>query len=232
MTPEQTVAGRWLTGLFRFAKYSPEFLQWVGTQRFRSPRSDERIQFQSLPPEEQAKIHARWQRSRKQEQPQGPGLTDTGQETWQGGKIYRGDVGQDTFVHFTPQSRARQILESQKLLANPPYEKFGIEGVQGISLGYGSSVPKTQTTHIDHSEEDPLVAVVFRTGTTPSEGYTEEVLWRGDVDLKDAKVVSAEEARKMLERAPQKITEDDMVVYGEREKQARVAHRWLREKRS
>lgn len=150
------------------------------------------------------------------EKRQGPGLEDTGKETWQGGKIYHADVEQDTFVHFTPQSRAKQILESGKLLADPPYKKFGIKGVQAISLGYGESVPQTQTTHIKGvSEKDPLVAVIFQTSTTPKSGYSEEVVWSEDVDLRGGRIVSGDDALKMLEEVPHKITEDDMVTYGD-----------------
>ena len=203
------VAAAWIV---RLAAYSADFLQWARSTEHRNPQTGNRVKFDSLSAPEQAKIHERWKGSRGAGD---PGLTDTGDETWQGGKIYRADVGRDSFVHFTPRSRARQILESGKLLANPPHEKFGIEGVQAISLGYGAHVPEVQTTHVKEDPEDPLVAVVFQTSTVPEHGHVEEVSWGGDVGLRDARVVGADEARGMLERAPRRISEDDMVVYGD-----------------
>lgn len=163
----------------------------------------------------------------------GPALRDTGEETWQGGKVYEADVEKDTFIHFTPRSRAKQIIESGKLLADPPYEKFGIEGVQAVSLGYGSYTPGVQTTHTKTPKDDPLVAVVFRTSTTPEHGYIEEVQWDGDVELKEPRILSSEEAQKRMKEAPQPITGDDMVTYGggsEKTAAQRVAVSWLREK--
>jgi len=221
----EVVTSRWLTRLLRTAKYAPEFLQWAASRRFPNPETNHKVLFQSLSPQEQARIHAQWKGSQAQPRNQGPGLRDTGEETWQGGKIYQADVERDSFVHFTPRSRAKQILESQKLLAKPPHEKFGIEGVQAISLGYGESVPETQTTHIKHDKDDPLVAVVFRTSTQPEHGYSEEVVWGGDVDLRDAQIVSADDALKRLSQNPQRITEDDMVRYG---KSSKTATRWMK----
>ena len=169
-----------------------------------------------------------------------PGLKETGEETWQGGKMYKADVGSDSFVHFTPRSRAQQIMDSGKLLANPPHKKFGIEGVQAISLGYGKSVPGTQTQHIETDKDDPLVAVVFRTKTVPQHGYVEETIWDNDVGLHDARIVESGEALGMLENAPSRIDGDDMVTYGRSRKTAteknmmttkkarRIASAWLR----
>jgi len=152
----------------------------------------------------------------------GPALKDTGQETWSGGKIYRADVKDDTFVHFTPQSRAQQILESGKLLADPPHKKFGIEGVQAVSLGYGDYTPEVQTTHTKTDEKDPLVAVVFQTSTSPKRGYIEEVLWDEDVELREPRIISSEKAQELMKKAPQKLSEDDLVLYGEeQQKKAR-----------
>jgi len=225
------VAAAWLR---RIAAYSSEFLEWVGTRKFRNPETGRDVKFTSLPTEEQSRIHAQW-RGARGAQVQDPGLEDTGEETWSGGKVYRADVEKDTFVHFTPRSRAEQILESGKLLAEPPYDKFGLAGVQAISLGYGGSVPEVQTTHIKGvKEDDPLVAVVFQTSSQPKTGYVEEVIWDDDVGLKDARVVGADEARHMLDQAPGKITGDDMVVYGERKasrsaaRSVQVASVWLR----
>lgn len=218
------VAAAWLR---RTAKYGPEFLKHVQGRKFRNPESENQVVFHSLPPKEQARIHAQYWQSRAQ-QPQGPGLRDTGEETWSGGKVYRADVEHDTFVHFTPQSRAQQIIESGKLLTDPPHKKFGIEGVQAVSLGYGDYTPEVQTTHTKTDEKDPLVAVVFRTQTSPSHGYIEEVQWDQDVALHEPRIVSSEEAQKMMKESPHKITGDDMVVYQDRKKTAKYNPEFLR----
>jgi hypothetical protein len=45
--------------------YGKEFLDWAKTQHFRSPKSHKDVKFQSLPEDEQKRIHRTW--SRKQE---------------------------------------------------------------------------------------------------------------------------------------------------------------------
>lgn len=207
------VAKTWLLQ----AAYSAEFLQWAGTQRFRHPETNNRVKFRSLPGEQQARIHEQWAQRRRRPAQQGPDpkLQAADTDDWSGGTIYRANPKDDVFVHFTPLSRAKQILESGKLLAKPPYEKFGIEGVQAVSLGYGSHVPEVQSTHIKTPNEDPLVAVRFRTSTEPKLGRPEEVIWPGDVDveLEGAEIISAEDARNSLEQTPSALGEDDVVYY-------------------
>jgi hypothetical protein len=138
-------------------------------------------------------------------------LTPTGEETWSGGTVYKGDVRKDTFVHFTPASRAEQIVKSKKLLMRPPYEKFGTDNVAAISLSYGAYVPGTQTTHIKTKE--PLVAILFKTSAKPYAAYVEEVLWNRDVPLQNAKIIPAAKAISMLRNPPEQITDDDQVRY-------------------
>lgn len=57
MSLERRVAAAWMQ---RFAKYNPEFLQWVGQQRFVQPNTRNRVLFQSLDDAEQKKIYERW----------------------------------------------------------------------------------------------------------------------------------------------------------------------------
>lgn len=139
-------------------------------------------------------------------------LQPTGKETWQGGSIYRMRVGQDTFVHFTPLSRALEIAKRKKLLMKPPYPKMGIDAVNAVSLTYGGYVPSVQTTHIK-DRTDPIMAVVFQTSVPPQEGFIEEVTWKRDVPLKNVKVIDASKAIAMLRRTPEQITGDDSVTY-------------------
>ena len=116
------------------------------------------------------------------------------------------DVTQDQFIHFTTRERAEQILKDNKLLMDPPYDKFGIDAVTAISTTYGTAVPGVQLTHI---EGNP-VAVLFQTTTTPQVGYVEEVVWKEDVNLINPKIISVHEALNMLKHA--EPIEDHVVV--------------------
>lgn len=141
-------------------------------------------------------------------------LIDTGNKTWSGGTIWYMDLSKDEFVHFTPASRAIEIKKDGKLRMNPPYQKFGVDGVFAISTQWGSWFPSTQTTHIDSPE--PLMAVVFKTSTVPDESFAEEVIWHQDVSLKNIRVVPAKVAERMIRRAPYANIlnpDDDMVRY-------------------
>lgn len=119
-------------------------------------------------------------------------------------------VKNDAFVHFTTSERAKQILESGKLLMSPPYKKFGTDTVDAVSLTYGESVPGVQTTHIKGKD---LVAVKFRTKTKPRYGYQEETKWDQDVDLIGPEIISAKDAVKAINQSPHKIGEMDQVIY-------------------
>lgn len=145
-------------------------------------------------------------------------LKDTGEKTFDDGHWYLGDVRKDSFIHFTPASYAKEIVESGKLLANPPHPKFGIAGVQAISLGYGKVVPGVQSTHIKTKE--PIVAVWFKTNAVPKVGYGEEVIWPRDVPLINPKILSADKAWALLRKAPERLkSEQDIVKYaGRKEK--------------
>lgn len=106
---------------------------------------------------------------------------------------------EDSFIHFTYEDRARQIVEEGVLLANPPFQKFGIVGVQAVSVMHGQYVPKVQTTHL-HDSDQKVVAIHFRTDTMPKIGYPEEVIWpeNTDVNLIGARIISAQQAVSML----------------------------------
>jgi hypothetical protein len=110
------------------------------------------------------------------------------------------DVSDDEFIHFTTPERAQQIIESNRLMADPPSGKFGIAGTQAVSTQYGKFVPTVQTTHVSKQlgKETDLVAVVFKTNDMPTDGSVEEVIWPGDVTFTSARVVGLDEAIAML----------------------------------
>jgi orotate phosphoribosyltransferase len=130
-----------------------------------------------------------------------------------GDKFFLMDVRKDRFVHFTPRSRAEQILRDGKLLMRPPYKKFGIDAVGAVSTVWGQFVPGVQTTHIKLEPGDEMVAIVFQTNTVPEYGYPEEVVWKQDVALRNPQVVSASKGQSLIARAPQKLPEDSQVRY-------------------
>jgi len=120
------------------------------------------------------------------------------------------DVTEDSFIHFTTEERAEQILSEGKLLFNPPYEKYGIDAVTAISTTYGTLVDAVQLNHIDG---DP-VAILFTTHTVPDIGYIEEVIWHEDVILDTADIISVGAAISMLSKTDP-IDEYDILMYKE-----------------
>lgn len=121
---------------------------------------------------------------------------------YRGTNYYLGDVTKDVFIHFTLSDRANGIKASGALLNNPPYEKFGIDGVQAVSSLYGTHVPGVQTTHLRTPD---FVAVVFRTNAQPKVGHCEEVIWPGDVPVSDFRIVQPAEAVSMLRGTDENI---------------------------
>ena len=126
--------------------------------------------------------------------------------------IYSMDLKKDRFIHFTPESRARQIVSDGKLLMNPPYRKFGIDAVTAVSLVWGEAVEGVQTTHIKMGEGEKLVGVVFKTDTLPEYSYIEEVIWHRDVRLIRPEIVSHSKGLSMLRRA-KPLPEEAVVKY-------------------
>lgn len=156
-------------------------------------------------------------------------LTDTGEQTWQGGTVWQMDVSKDEFIHFTPVARAQEILESGKLLHRPPYKKFGGDAVYAVSTQWGGFEPRVATTH--YGDVD-LVGILFKTSAKPKVGFWEEVSWDRDVPLKQARIVPYSKAVGMLRRTPHQIDPDDMVVYGKgRAASLRVAARYKKKKK-
>lgn len=134
-------------------------------------------------------------------------------------KFYYLDVSEDSFIHFTYLNRANQILDSKKLLSNPPYEKSGIDGVQAISLVYGNFVQGVVGSHLEKKTKEfgEIVGIVFKTEVPPEYGVSEEVIWRTDVPLKNAKIVSYSDGKALLSRSPEKIDDQSQVIYTEKE---------------
>ena len=116
-----------------------------------------------------------------------------------GDKYYLMDLDKDEFIHFTPRSRADKIIESNKLLFDPPHKAFGPEGVFAVSSVWGVHLPSVQTTHIKLEPGDDIVAILFTTKTMPKWGHTEEVFWEGvDVVFDRADIIEESKAIEIL----------------------------------
>jgi hypothetical protein len=133
---------------------------------------------------------------------------------WDDDIPYKMKISDDEFIHFTPLERAIEIIESGRLLMNPPYEKFGIDAVTAVSAVYGSLIPGVQITHINLEEGETLAAVLFKTDIIPEYGRSEEAVWKEDVIFfSEAKLLDADDAINMLESTPEKISETGIVYY-------------------
>lgn len=103
---------------------------------------------------------------------------------------------------------------TRKLLVNPPYERFGIAGVQAVSTNYGEFVPGVQLDHLRKNDGlKRVVAIVFRTDTQPRHGYIEEIVWNTDVNLIDAKIISIKSAISLLNNRTTQFADDDILMY-------------------
>lgn len=131
-----------------------------------------------------------------------------GRDVW-----YQMDLSQDEFVHFTTMSRAQEILKSGRLMMNPPHDKFGTDTVDAVSLTYGVSIPEVQWTHTKTSDDDPLVAVRFKTNILPQRATAEETKWITDVPLINPQIISKDEAINLINHSPEKIGELSHVIY-------------------
>jgi hypothetical protein len=123
--------------------------------------------------------------------------------------IYHQDLADDTFVHFTPIDRAREIIKGGKLLMDSPYQKFGTDTVNAVSFTYGTHKPNVQTSHINLDDGNELVGIVFKTDTMPKFGFPEEVVWKTDVNLINPKIVSVDEAISKLNKFTPDVDEDN-----------------------
>lgn len=123
------------------------------------------------------------------------------------------NLSEDSFIHFTYEDRATQIIKSGKLLSDPPYAKFGIAGVQAISVNHGQFIPGVQLSHLEIGDtlRNTIVAIWFKTSSIPKYGYPEEVIWEGDVKLINPQIISVEEAKRML--SPRTKNNDYMLLY-------------------
>lgn len=113
------------------------------------------------------------------------------------------ELRRDQFIHFTTSLRALKILASGKLEYDPPNKLPGASGVHAVSTVWGAYVPEVQR-FIDRNVEGEgdVVAVLFKTTTKPKIGFLEEVIWDRDVVLKNEKVISAQQAVRLLQRTP------------------------------
>lgn len=128
------------------------------------------------------------------------------------------DLKEETFIHFTSLKRAQNIIKEGKLLLNPKIDNRlpGAYAVFAISLTYGSFVPGVLSSIDKYSKMDNSepVALIFKTNTMPKAGFPEEVSFgEKDVDVINPSIVSKEEGMSMLRNTPEKIGDNQIVLY-------------------
>jgi len=119
------------------------------------------------------------------------------------------NIKNDQFVHFTEKTRIPKIIKSNRLLFRPPYDKFGSDAVNAISLTYGNYVPGVQYTHV----KNEIGAIWFTTSTIPYRGMTEEVVWHNDVIFNSVKEIDKDIAINRIKQSPENIDEMANVIY-------------------
>lgn len=133
-----------------------------------------------------------------------------------GNNVYKMNVEDDEFIHFTGLDSALKIKEDGVLELEPKgIKKFGAYSNFAISLKYGKYLPTVQTTHI----KAPIIAaVVFKTNDIPYIGRPSEVAWEGDINLINPRIYTKDQGIELLNNTPYKLdTEDDeaIVIYDE-----------------
>ena len=105
-------------------------------------------------------------------------------------------IEQQKFIHFTDLDSAHSIIESMHLEASSI-----VEGIYAVHVG-GTYAPGTQKTQIGRAKNRDY-AVIFTTRAIPHVVFEEETIWHGDyIKLVTCKIVTAEEAVKLLESVP------------------------------
>jgi hypothetical protein len=122
---------------------------------------------------------------------------------------YHIDVTEDSFIHFTTDTRAKKIIEGGVLSLETESHGYGPVGVYAVSTTFGQQVPSVQL-YVKNFSDDPVVAIHFKTNTIPKVGFPEEVIWKEDVKLIDPKVIDADKAMASLKP---RDDEDYVVTY-------------------
>lgn len=122
---------------------------------------------------------------------------------------YYMDVSEDTFIHFTLLSRAKSIISLGKIRLENDQKGYGPDGVYAISETFGKWVPSVQLYVTQFNpDNEPIVALQFKTNDIPAYAYPEEVIWKQDVNIIDPSIISIDEARQKLTS----FDEEDFIV--------------------
>lgn len=84
------VVSRWLVARLRHAKYSPEFMQAVQSQKFRNPDTGNDVLFVSLPSGEQQRVYQQWAARAQRQQGGGRQQRTPSESAWERGGGGRG----------------------------------------------------------------------------------------------------------------------------------------------
>ena len=149
-------------------------------------------------------------------------------------KVYTFPLNKDKFIHFTLAEYVPQILEDSVIKS---------EGSTfAVSTSFGVWLPVVQYNHIINKKNDRTIApmdlknklkyekmlkrgfrvpelgkeiqaIIFQTDKMPRIANVEEIVWDGDLPIKNVKQLTSREAIQILKHAPYKIGNDDEVKY-------------------
>lgn len=145
-------------------------------------------------------------------------------------KLYQFPLAKEKFIHFSLKESIPEIVKSSTIK--------GEGSTFAVSLSYGIWFPVVQFDHIIRKKKEKTLhpkdflnprykkngyrlgnlgeeidAIIFQTDKLPKRGNAEEVIWEGDIPMKNAKTVTTREAIRMLKNTPYTIGNDDEVNY-------------------
>lgn len=149
-------------------------------------------------------------------------------------KVYTFPLNKEKFIHFTLAESVAQILEDSMIKSQG--------STFAVSTSFGVWLPVVQYDHIIRKKNDRTIAprdlknklkyqkmlkrgyrapelgkeiqaIIFQTDQIPKIAHSEEVIWEGDLKIKNAKQLTSREAIQILKHAPHQIGSDDEVKY-------------------
>ena len=149
-------------------------------------------------------------------------------------KVYTFPLNKEKFIHFTLAESVAQILADSTIKSQG--------STFAVSTSFGVWLPVVQYNHIISKKNDTTIAprdlknklkyqkmlkrgyrvpelgkeiqaIIFQTDQIPKIAHSEEVIWEGDLKIKNAKQLTSREAIQILKHTPHQIGSNDEVKY-------------------
>jgi hypothetical protein len=119
-------------------------------------------------------------------------------------ELIKKSLSDDMFIHFTTLENSKNIID-KKSLGKDGFSTWAVSAKWGI-YNKGAVLPKN---------EKRQVAILFKTNKLPKYGYAEEVVWDGIVPFTMFKIISIDNAIKILQKSELKtnVADDDKIKY-------------------